>query len=418
MDRDLPQQEIRKKRSRLWAYAALAVLLLAGAAWLVRRTLTPALQRSEIRTAVAETGDVENTLTATGEVQPEFEQVVTSPISAVLQQVYFNTGATVKTGEKILELDKVATSIELEKQRDELELKRNGIVKTRLELDKSFYDIQIQDSIKACRITSLNADLENAKRLFKAGGGTREDIEQAETNLRIAQLEKRQLENDIRSRQAVMRAGIRESEITAAIQEKALSEFERKMRQADIVASRTGVLTFVHASLGARVSEGEILARIADLRSFKILGSITDNHASQLQVGMPVIARIDDTSVRGILLNIRPSVSNNVVNFDVALDNQQAAQLLRPRMKVELYLVTEAHSKVVRVANGPAFKGGSVQDVFVLRPDGKAERRTVKTGLVNFDYVEITEGLQAGETVILSDMSAYRNTREIEVALK
>jgi HlyD family secretion protein len=381
----------------------------------MRRTLAPALQRSEIRTAVAETGDVENTLTATGEVQPEFEQVVTSPISAVLQQVYFNTGATIKTGEKILELDKVTTSIELEKQRDELELKRNGIVKTRLELDKSFYDIQIQDSIKACRITSLHADLENAKRLFKAGGGTREDIEQAETNLRIAQLEKRQLENDIRSRQAVMRAGIRESEITAAIQEKALSEFERKMRQADIVASRAGVLTFVNSSLGSRVAEGEILARIADLRSFKILGSITDNYASQLQVGMPVIARINDTNVRGILLNIRPSVSNNVVNFDVALDNQEAAQLLRPRMKVELYLVTDAHMRVVRVANGPAFKGGSVQDVFVLRSDGKAERRTVKIGLVNFDYVEVTEGLQAGETVILSDMSAYRNAREVEI---
>ncbi|HOY06190.1 MAG TPA: HlyD family efflux transporter periplasmic adaptor subunit [Saprospiraceae bacterium] len=415
MDRDLPQQEIRKKRTRLWAYAALAALVLLSAAWLMRRTLSPALQRSEIRTAVAETGDVENTLTATGEVQPEFEQVVTSPISAVLQQVYFNTGATIKTGEKILELDKVTTSIELEKQRDELELKRNGIVKTRLELDKSFYDIKIQDSIKACRITSLNADLENAKRLFKAGGGTREDIEQAETNLRIAQLEKRQLENDIRSRQAVMRAGIRESEITASIQEKALSEFERKMRQADIVASRAGVLTFVNSSLGARVAEGEILARIADLRSFKILGSITDNYASQLQVGMPVIARINDTNVRGILLNIRPSVTNNVVNFDVALDNQEAAQLLRPRMKVELYLVTDAHARVVRVANGPAFKGGSVQDVFVLRTDGKAERRTVKIGLINFDYVEITEGLQAGETVILSDMSAYRNAKEVEI---
>ena len=415
MDRDIPLQDIKKNRTRTWWYAGLVALVLLAAAGLMRRALDTTLQRAEIRLAIAETGDVENTLNATGEVQPELEQVVTSPIAAVLQQVFFNTGASVKTGDKILELDKTSTSIELEKQRDELELKRNGIVKIKLDLDKSFYDIKIQDSIKACRITSLKADLENAKRLFKAGGGTRETIEQAETNLQIAQLEKRQLENDIRSRQAVMRTSIRESEITASIQEKALSELERKMRQADIVASRSGVLTFVHTNLGARVGEGEVLARIADLSSFKILGSITDNYAAQLQVGMPVLARINETNVRGVLLNIRPSISNNVISFDVALNDQQSAGLLRPKMKVELYVVTNMHKQVVRVQNGPAFRGGSVQDIFVLRPDGKAERRTVKIGLVSFEYVEITEGLKAGETMILSDMSAYRNMKEITV---
>ena len=415
MDRDIPLQDIKKNRTRTWWYAGLIALVLLAAAGLMRRALYTTLQRAEIRLAIAETGDVENTLNATGEVQPELEQVVTSPIAAVLQQVFFNTGASVKTGDKILELDKTSTSIELEKQRDELELKRNGIVKIKLDLDKSFYDIKIQDSIKACRITSLKADLENAKRLFKAGGGTRETIEQAETNLQIAQLEKRQLENDIRSRQAVMRTSIRESEITASIQEKALSELERKMRQADIVASRSGVLTFVHTNLGARVGEGEVLARIADLSSFKILGSITDNYAAQLQVGMPVLARINETNVRGVLLNIRPSISNNVISFDVALNDQQSAGLLRPKMKVELYVVTNMHKQVVRVQNGPAFRGGSVQDIFVLRPDGKAERRTVKIGLVSFEYVEITEGLKAGETMILSDMSAYRNMKEITV---
>lgn len=415
MDRDIPLQDIKKNRTRTWWYAGLVALVLLAAAGLMRRALDTTLQRAEIRLAIAETGDVENTLNASGEVQPELEQVVTSPIAAVLQQVFFNTGASVQTGDKILELDKTSTSIELEKQRDELELKRNGIVKIKLDLDKSFYDIKIQDSIKACRITSLKADLENAKRLFKAGGGTRETIEQAETNLQIAQLEKRQLENDIRSRQAVMRTSIRESEITASIQEKALSVLERKMRQADIVASRSGVLTFVHTNLGARVGEGEVLARIADLSSFKILGSITDNYAAQLQVGMPVLARINETNVRGVLLNIRPSISNNVISFDVALNDQQSAGLLRPKMKVELYVVTNMHKQVVRVQNGPAFRGGSVQDIFVLRPDGKAERRTVKIGLVSFEYVEITEGLKAGETMILSDMSAYRNMKEITV---
>lgn len=250
--------------------------------------------------------------------------------------------------------------------------------------------------------------------MFKAGGGTRESIDQAEQNLRIAQLEKRQLENDIRIKQQTMRADIRESEIGAQIKEKDLQELQRKLQQANIIANRAGVLTYVNKNIGSKVAEGEVLARLADLGGFKVIGSISDNYADLIRVGMPVVVRINDTQLRGTLTNILPSVQNNIVNFDVQLDDK-ANKLLRPKMKVEVYPVTDAHNQVVRVANGAGFTGTPVQDVFVLRPDGKAERRTVKIGLANFDFVEVKEGIRAGERVIVSDMSKYKNVKELEI---
>jgi HlyD family secretion protein len=416
MDRGISTEEIKKQKNKRGLWIAAAVLGLAAAAWILRGSLSTELKRSDIRTAIAEVGMMENTLTASGEVQPEFEQVITSPIAAILQQAYFDAGANVKTGDKLVELDKEFTKIEFEKQRDQLDLKRNSVVKLKLELDKNFYDLKITDSIKAFRINSLYADLENAKRLFKAGGGTREAIEQVETNLHIAQLEKRQLENDIKTRNAVTQASIRESEITASIQEKELREFERKLQQANIVATRAGVLTFLNKNLGTKVNEGEILARIADLNSFKIIGSISDNYATQIHVGMPVVVKVNDaTTVRASIINIHPSVSNNVLTFDVALDDKNANAQLRPKMKVEVFLVTASQKQAIRVSNGAAFKGGSVQDIFVLRPDGKAERRTVKVGLTNSDFVEITEGVRKGETVIISDLTKFKNVEEIEI---
>ena len=416
MDREISTEEIKKKKSKLWFGIAATVATIIAAAFLLRGSLSTTLTRSDIRTGVAEIGTMENTLTASGEVLPEFEQVIAAPITAVIQQAYFDAGATLKTGDKIVELDKEFTKIAFEKQRDQLDLKRNSVVKLKLELDKSFYDLKINDSIKLFRINSLQADLENAKRLYKAGGGTRETIEQAETNLRIAQLEKRQLENDIKTRQAVTQASIRESEITASIQEKELHEFERKLQQANIVATRAGVLTFVNKNIGTKVNEGEILARIADLGSFKIIGSISDNYAQQVRIGQSVVVKVNDaTTVRGSITNISPSVSNNVLSFDVALDDKKANAQLRPKMKVEVFLVTASQRQTLRVANGAAFKGGSIQDIFVLKPNDKAERRTVKIGLTNFDFVEITEGVQKGETVIISDMSKYQNVQEVDI---
>jgi HlyD family secretion protein len=414
MDREISTDVVKKRAYKKWLYAGLTIAGLTTAVFLLRGGLSTSLKRSEIRTSVVEIGAIENTLTAAGELLPEFEQVITSPITAVLQQVYLNEGSPVKIGDKILELDKEFTKLDFEKQRDQLELKRNGVVKMGLDLDKSAFDLRINDSIKGFKINALQADVENAKRLFKAGGGTREAIEQAENNLKIAQLEKRQLENDIRSRQAATQASIRETEITASIQEKELRAFERKLQQANIVATRSGVLTFVNKNLGVKVGEGEILARIADLGSFKIQGTISDNYAQQVRIGMPILIKLNDTIVHATLTNIAPSVSNNILAFDATLD-RKANPAFRPKMKVEVFLITDSRPKTLRVANGTTFKAGTNQTIFVLRNDGKAERRNIKIGLTSFDFVEITEGVQQGESVIISDLSAYKNVDIIEI---
>ncbi|WP_337043632.1 efflux RND transporter periplasmic adaptor subunit [Emticicia sp. 17c] len=414
MDKEISIKEVRKQKSKNWLIGLAILVGVFLVVWWVRMALHSSVNKSEIRMAVAEVGTIENTLTASGEVQPEFEQVITSPITAVIQQTFLDAGSNVKAGEKILELDKEATQLTFDKEKDEVDLKKNKVVKLRLDLDKSFYDLKIDDSIKAMKIASLKADVENAKRLQKAGGGTREAIETAEMNLRIAELEKKQLENDIKIKQQTMQADIRESELSAKIQEKQLMEYQTKLQKANIVATRPGVLTYVNKNLGSKVSEGEILARLADLGSFKIIGAISDNYADQVKIGMPVIIRINDTQLRGSLTNIQPSVQNNILSFDVSLDTKNS-NLLRPKLKVEVFLVTAAQQNVIRVANGPAFKGASVQDLFVLRKDGKAEKRTVKIGLSNFDYVEIKEGIKVGETVIISDMSEYKNTKELDI---
>ncbi len=81
-------------------------------------------------------------------------------------------------------------------------------------------------------------------------------------------------------------------------------------------------------------------------------------------------------------------------------------------MKVDVYLVTASKTNVLRVANGPAFKGPSAQDIFVME-NGKAIRRVVHTGMTNFDYVEIKDNVKEGDVIITTDMSEYKNSKEI-----
>lgn len=413
MDKLIPEEVIRKRKQKGWIVALVVLAVLSGAVWMLRAAVKSSVKRSEISTAVVEIGDIENTVNASGEILPEFEQVITSPINSSIQEVLIDAGTTVRPNQQILTLDKTSTQVELEKQRFQLESKKNSIRKMKLELEKSFYDLRSNNEIKQLKINSLQATLEDTRRLFKAGGATREDIAQAELNLKVARLEKQQLENEIRNKVETMKAEMREVELAAAIQENDLRELENKMIRAEILTNRNGVLTWVNRNIGATIREGETLARIADLKSFKVSGTIGDGYLDILQKGMPAIIRINDSKITGTVTQISPTVQNGLISFDVQLDERNN-KMLRPNLKVDVFLVTASKSKVMRVANGAAFKGSDLQDIFIVRGD-KAEKLTVHTGLSNFDFIEIRDQVRPGDVVITSDMSEFKNTRELTI---
>ena len=411
MDREIAPDYLKTSRNRRW----LVILAIVGAVGVIfyffKKSLSSTLESARIRTTVVETGDVENTLTASGEVIPAYEQIFTSPIRASIKRILITPGTRVQPGQPIVELDKSLTEIEFERYQDQLELKRNSIDQLKMKLNKDLYDAEINDKIKSLNINKLRADYEDARRLQKVGGGTAEDITRAENALKIAELEKQQLENDLKYNRESMSASLRETELGAQIEGKNLKELQHKLRMADIVADRKGVLTWVNENIGSSVNEGEMLAKVADLGSFRVEGSCSDVYADQVKSGLPVIIKINETEMRGLITQVKPSVKDGVIGFTIQLDNAKN-ESLRPNMKVEVYVVTNKSAKTLRVANGPAFTGKRKQYIFVLE-NGVAHRREVELGLSNFDFVEVKNGLKVGEKVILTDLNDYEHLEEL-----
>ncbi len=233
-------------------------------------------------------------------------------------------------------------------------------------------------------------------------------MDKAQLDLTIARLEKQQLEHDLKIQEKSTITDLKELEIQSNIQANAIREMEEKLKRADIVAKRPGVLTWVNENIGSTVSEGESLARIANLETYKVLGTCSDIYAERLRVGMSVIIRLtDEDQITSSISNIRPTVENNVITFDIQLDKSDHP-MLRPNQRVEVFIVTASKNNIVRVQNGPAFREVAQQYIFVMK-NGTAERRSVHIGMSNYDYVEIERGLEAGEEVIISDMTKYEH---------
>ena len=175
MDTDVSQVTRAGRKKKYISIVLLSVLILFIITWVLRYSIKTSIKKSDITTSVVETGSIENTISGSGEVLPEFEQTLTSPINASVQKVIMDAGSSVKGGQSILTLDKSASQMEYQKLKFQVASKQNDIKKLKLQLDKSFYDIKSNNDVKQLRINSLEAEVENTKRLFKAGGGTRED---------------------------------------------------------------------------------------------------------------------------------------------------------------------------------------------------------------------------------------------------
>ncbi|SKB49725.1 efflux RND transporter periplasmic adaptor subunit [Daejeonella lutea] len=413
MDTELSADFKRKALFRKWLIAGSIIIAMTIAFFGFRSLIEPSIERSKITIETTEVGTIEATIPASGVIVPEYEFLITSPINAKIEQVLHSAGEAVQMGESILKLNKETTQINYDKLLDEQEVNRNKINQLRLSLERTLNDLQTQYSIKEMRIQSLESALEHERSLLKIGGGTAERVKQAVLNLDIAKIELKQLKNQISNQQKTMQADLRSLGLQMSIQNKSISESDRKLNQAEVRSPANGIITWVSSQIGSEVSEGSEIAKIADLRSFKVEGSISDAYASQLRNGGWVIIRINDTDLRGRISSIQPAVENGTVKFFVNLDKKDHP-LLRSNLKTEIFIVTSVKNQVLRLKNGSAFDGSAHQKLFVVNGN-QASSRVVTVGESNFDYIEIRSGLKAGDKVIVTDMKDFENQDKVEI---
>ena len=414
MDRELSATTRQaQKQKRIWQIG-IAVALVAATVFGFRNLITPSLERSELRTAVVERGPVQATLTATGEVVPEHEQAITSPIQARVEQVLRTSGEEVKPGDQVLLLDRSFTQLAYDKLKDEQEMNQHKRVQLRLQLQKKLNSLESQLAIKRMSVKSLQARLEDEQYLLKIGGGTQEQVKQADLNLKIAQQELAQLERDIASERQLLQADEQELGFTLAMQGRSIEELERKMQQAEVRATHRGVVTWVKDEIGSTVNAGDVIVRLADLSSFKVKAAVSDAFADQLQTGGEATVRINDTDLKGTIAAVEPTVTNGTVTFYVALQDN-AHTLLRPNLRVDVYVTTATKPNTLRVKNGPYFNSASNSDMVYVVQGDELIRTPADIGASNVDYVELESGVQPGDEVVISSIKDYEHLEKVKL---
>ncbi|MBU0983884.1 MAG: efflux RND transporter periplasmic adaptor subunit [candidate division Zixibacteria bacterium] len=414
MDRELPEQLIRQRRIKRIAVIVIVAASLVLSVLALRAMIAPTLQRSKIRTAIAEIGRIDAAVTASGVVVPEFEQTLTTPVGSTVERILKRNGDAVVAGESILGLNTESLDLELARLGSELELQKNRKHQLTLDIERKSIDLQAQYDIKELETEFVLSQYNRTKHLHDLGGTTGEELDRAALNLDIARREFAQAAKQIENQRAALETELDGLDLEIIIRENHLANLRRQRDLADVKASRPGIVTWVNDKVGASVTAGEVVARVADLGSFKIEGRISDIHAEKLRAGGPVRVRFGNRDLTGQISSVNPAVTSGTMSFEVELADS-ADPVLRPNLRADVYVITEYVDSVLRVANGPFHSRPVDQEVFVI--DGnRAIRRVVDIGISNYDFVELKGDITPGDEIIISDMSKYTHMSAVNLS--
>jgi len=177
----------------------------------------------------------------------------------------------------------------------------------------------------------------------------------------------------------------------------------------------SGILQVVPVEVGAQVTPGTNLARVADPTRLKAAIEIAETQAKDVQIGQSAEIDTRNGVAEGKVSRVAPSVTNGTVTVDVELPGK-LPQGARPDLSVDGVIELEHLDDVVYVGR-PAFgQEHSTAGIFLLDADGVyATRSQVQLGRSSVNTIEIVKGLQPGDRVILSDMSQWDSHDRIKL---
>ena len=407
----------KKKRRKMTLYVGIGVVavVIASIAISSLKPAAPAIDRNLVWVDTVKRGPMVRQVRGIGSLVPENIRIVTSRSAGRVDRIVLRAGAPVTPDSIIVELanpDVIQAAEAADSQLQSAEAEFTNL-NVRLGSDLLAMESELARAKSEYETSKLQAEV--TEELFKDGlvsglerRRTQVAAEDSATRHEIAKKRYAFTQESMQLQLAVKQAEVN--------RQRAQTQLRREECDAlKVRAGLTGVLQTMALEVGEQIANGGVLARVADPTSLKAQVRIAETQAKDIVPGQ--LASIDTRNgiVEGRVARIDPSVQNGTVTVDVALTGT-LPKGARPDLSIDGTIELERLPDVIFVGR-PAFgQEHSTVGVFKLESDGDiAHRSPVKFGRASVNTIEVLDGLQPGDRVILSDMSQHDSTDRVRL---
>lgn len=407
---DIARPDIaRAKRIRRIVYgtgfAVVVILITVGVSRL--EPAAPRVDRDTVYMDTVERGSMLRQVRGTGTLVPEQIRWITAITSGTVEQIVIRPGAEVTPDTIIVEL----SNPELEQQALEARLQLDAAL---ARYESREVELQSQLLTQQAGLAIVEADLSQAALQAEADEELAADGLVSQIQLRQSQSKATVLETRRKIEQERLAIQTDLMRATLAAEQADVDRLRtiyqlRKDQVSDlrVRAGNTGILQEVPLEEGQSVTPGTNLARVGDPTQLMAELRIAETQAKDIQIGQPALIDTRNGVIPGHVIRIDPSVQQGTVTVDVALDGE-LPRGARPDLTVDGTIELERLENVIYVGRPVFGQENSVVSLFKLDPEGDhAVRTRVSLGRSSVNDIEVLEGLQPGDQVVLSDMSQW-----------
>jgi len=349
-----------------------------------------------------------------------FEQITITPkVEGRVQAIHFDVGDRVAPGTSLLELDPTDYQLAVEEAKRSLNEELS-----RLDLKQSppeDFDVEQLPSVESARLLLKNAlqKFDRQKTLLGQSASSGQAFEQAETDLKVADVALRQARINAQSTLAAVKR--RESILNQALQK--LSETQVKSPKLGNVLRSSALENFVVAKRMASV--GEMVRAFPSTPVFELVLDdvlklhvmVPERYMSQVKMGLDVEVRVEaypNEMFPGKVARINPTVDPQSRSFDVEAHVLNPDHRLRHGGFAKADVVVGTADKAITVPLEAVTRFAGVSKVFTVR-DETAQEVEIAIGTQGPGWVEALGGLQAGDVVVTSGQSKLANGTRVTV---
>ena len=413
---DIKREAPKSKKKYIFAGAGIAAVVVVTA---LLAQLKPAAPSVDVGTLLIDSvvrGPLVREVRGPGSLTPEVLQYITAVTAGRVEKRHLRPPAQVTPESVILELTNPDVEIQVLNADRQLADAEANLVSLKTNLRASHLN-------QASLVEDVKQQYQDAKRRADAGAellrkGLIIPLDQQQASDRAKALEQRVAFEE--QRLQLLKDTIDEqikAQESQVMRLRSISTFQHQLKASMIVRAGTaGILQEVPLEIGQYAQPGALLARVIPTPiRLKAVLRIPETQARDLATGQ--VAQIDTRNgfVPGHVVRVDPAVTNGTVTVDVALDSVPPAGA-RADLSVDGLIELERMPDVLHVGRPAYAQERSTITLFKLTPDGsEAFRVQVKVGRLSVRDVEILEGLDPGDRVILSDMSRWENVERVRL---
>jgi len=413
-DRPLSKPAIERPWRRRIARAVLALAVIVGIGYVVRGWLGAerAVDRSQLRVARVERGPLVRDIVADG--------VVVAANSPTLYAIAAGTvDYQVRLGDKVTRDQPLATisSPELQSRLTQEQATLAGLEAGvgRAGLDVEHGRATAQKIVAQAEVDrqAASREVEINQQMFTKGVIPELELRRSEDALKkaVIALGHARVEAGLQGKELAFDLGTRKQ--TLDRQRAVVSELERQVAALVIKSPVDGQVGQLLVAQRTNVAANAGIVTVVDLGAFELEIRVPDTFARDLGLGMSAEIRAGAKPFAGKVRSVSPEVVNGNVATRIEFGDKRP-EGLRQNQRLTARILIEERANVLKVERGPFLEaGGGNSAYFVV--DGIAELRTIRTGALSLNAVELLSGAQVGDQIVVSGADSFGNAQRVRI---